>query len=153
MSRAFLVICAGLASLATTQLQGQSQAYYPAQAGDTWTYEASVRGRFTNQVVDSIVHEGAVLYRIPPDRSRCSSSEWTVIPAVHSQLDEPPQRPVVTILWSPDVPERLVLVPGAEIQPPVASEARDAFEHGAGLGEHPVCQHNERQFCHRETIT
>jgi hypothetical protein len=38
--------------------------YYPAEPGNTWTYESSVRGQFTNQVVDTVSGEGSVIFRI-----------------------------------------------------------------------------------------
>jgi hypothetical protein len=45
-------------------LLGEAREFYPTGPGDTWTYESSVRGRFTNQVAGSIPGEGSGAYRI-----------------------------------------------------------------------------------------
>ncbi|TVR66624.1 MAG: hypothetical protein EA422_01625 [Gemmatimonadales bacterium] len=42
----------------------EAHAYYPAQIGDSWLYESSVRGVFTNEVVDSIAVDGSTVFRI-----------------------------------------------------------------------------------------
>jgi hypothetical protein len=46
------------------RLTSDAREFYPTRPGDTWTYESSVRGRFTNQVTDSMLSDGFVIYRI-----------------------------------------------------------------------------------------
>jgi len=43
---------------------GDAREFYPTGPGDTWTYESSVRGRFANQVADSILDGKSVVFRI-----------------------------------------------------------------------------------------
>jgi C-terminal processing protease CtpA/Prc len=41
-----------------------SHDYYPTAIGDRWTYESSMRGRFTNEVVDTVRIDDGVYYRV-----------------------------------------------------------------------------------------
>lgn len=43
---------------------GDPLAYHPSGVGDTWTYESSVRGVFTNEVLDASAANGAVVHRV-----------------------------------------------------------------------------------------
>ncbi len=54
----------GLVGLIVSQLLTDVHEFYPTQPGDTWTYESSIRGQFTNQVADSVLTEGLVIFRI-----------------------------------------------------------------------------------------
>lgn len=61
MIAATLGLLAALAGSITAAPSDEAKAYYPAQIGDTWSYESSVRGPFTNEVVDSVVVDGAAV--------------------------------------------------------------------------------------------
>jgi len=44
--------------------RSEAREFYPTDPGDQWTYESSVRGRFTNQVADSLLDGESVVFRI-----------------------------------------------------------------------------------------
>jgi len=54
----------GLVGVIVPHLLSDAREFYPTQPGDTWTYESSIRGQFTNQVADSVLTEGSVIFRI-----------------------------------------------------------------------------------------
>lgn len=60
---ALLVLALGPSSLAAND-PGISRDYYPTAIGDRWTYESSVRGRFTNEVVDTVRIEDRLYDRV-----------------------------------------------------------------------------------------
>lgn len=59
-----LILALSLAGLLATQSETDAREFYPTQPGDTWTYESSVRGQFTNLVVDSLLSEGSAIFRV-----------------------------------------------------------------------------------------
>jgi hypothetical protein len=64
MISAAVAILSLLPGLFTPQAAGEAWAFYPTQPGDTWTYESSLRGRFTNEVVDPVLRDGPPVFRI-----------------------------------------------------------------------------------------
>ncbi|TVP76686.1 MAG: hypothetical protein EA352_05345 [Gemmatimonadales bacterium] len=56
--------CIVLVAAVAPQPPMDARDYYPTEPGDTWTFESSVRGEFTNEVADSTVQDGAVVFRI-----------------------------------------------------------------------------------------
>lgn len=59
-----LVATLAFADVLTSQSITDAHEFYPIHIGDTWTYESSIRGQFTNQVVDSLVTEGSVIFHV-----------------------------------------------------------------------------------------
>jgi hypothetical protein len=64
MVHTILVGAVALVGVLAPRLSSDASAYYPTQPGDTWTYESSVRGQFTNQVVESVQEGESVTVRI-----------------------------------------------------------------------------------------
>ncbi len=64
MMKKSLMAGLGLAGVLTPPLLSDAREFYPTHPGDTWTYESSIRGQFTNRVADSVLSEGSVIFRI-----------------------------------------------------------------------------------------
>lgn len=65
MSSSATLLLSVLATSAPLQVvHDVSRDFYPTPVGATWTYESSVRGRFSNTVADSTVEGGHVWYRV-----------------------------------------------------------------------------------------
>lgn len=69
-----------VAAAAPPQSPVDARDYYPTQPGNTWTFESSVRGAFTNEVADSTLQDGAVVFRI---RSTDAAGREQVLLARH----------------------------------------------------------------------
>jgi len=97
MTKTTIAILSLLPGLVTPQDIGEAWAFYPTQPGDTWTYESSVPGRFTNQVVDSVLRDGAPVFRI---RSTDAAGREQMVFARHhgSQLYQGPREESMTLL-------------------------------------------------------
>lgn len=97
MTKATIVLLSFLPGLITPQDLADARAFYPTQTGDTWTYESSVRGRFSNQVVDSVLRDGAAVFRI---RSTDAAGREQMFFARHhgSQLYQGPREESMTLL-------------------------------------------------------
>jgi hypothetical protein len=80
MTSTVLIAALALAGAPGAQSLTDAQAYYPIEPGNTWTYESSIRGRFTNQVVDSLVSQESVIFRV---RSTDSSGRHQMLMVRH----------------------------------------------------------------------
>jgi len=80
MINTLLIAALALACLLAFQSATEARVFYPAELGNTWTYESSVRGQFTNQVIDSVSSEGSVFFHI---RSTDSSGREQMLMVRH----------------------------------------------------------------------
>lgn len=65
MLRAFALVLLAVGSVAPAGSGSDvSHEYYPAAIGDRWTYASSMRGRFTNVVVDTVRIDGLLHARV-----------------------------------------------------------------------------------------
>jgi hypothetical protein len=64
LQAATLLLVLAAAAPAAAQQADSARAYYPAAPGDSWTYDSSLRGEFTNRVADTVRLDGQLWHRV-----------------------------------------------------------------------------------------